>query len=232
MEKKIGGTKSLVVKSVDANKIICSFDYSDLYLPFRKTILDFRDPKVYTQFIESVEKLVRTSKFYKAYLAYLHNDVGINACAFFSNIKDDDADIEFHHGPIFNLYNYCDIVTRKLLESDNNQGITTFDVAEEVLVLHHRNLVSLVPLSKSVHKTAHNTRKIDKKYTIFPHFIDIRSSFGNFFKFITEYRDTLNSIEINMIFQYYNEFKDRIIDGNDKDFYFDNFIRIFKGNRD
>ena len=221
-------TKNIVQKHIEGNQIICSVDLEGIYLPFKKYLIDFKDDKLYGAFISNVERLVRTSKFYKQYLAYLHNDMEINRCAFFSNITDEDAGVEFHHGPIFNLYNYCDIVTRSMLEDKDCKGITSFDVADKVMELHTRNLVSLVPLSTRVHKAAHNNKRIGKDAFLGPQFIDIRSSFGDFFGFIREYNESLSSVEINMIFNYYKEFEKHIIKGDDNDFYFDQFVKIFK----
>lgn len=218
---------NIMTKSVNGNKIICNIDYDKIYLPFRKFQIDFKDDNVYNQFISSVEKEVRNSKIYKAYLSYLINDVGIDWCSYFGNIRADFASIEFHHGPIFNLYDYCNIVTRKMLESKECSGITTFDVSDEVLRLHHRNMISLVPLSKSVHKTAHNYKYSKKNIVKSPQFIDIRTSFGDFFKFVKEYNESLTSYEINKIFSYFKDFERHVVRNENSENYFDNFIQIF-----
>lgn len=212
-------------KKIDGNTIITTVDFDGIYLPFRKFEVDFKDESSYNVFITSVEKLVRCSKIYSAYLAYLINDVGIDWCSYFGNVKIDDAKIEFHHGPIFNLYDYCNIMARKML-SETKTGITTFDVADEVLRLHKKNLVSLVSLSESVHKAAHNRKYTGKELMIGPHFVDIRSSFGNFRKFITEFNESLTSYEISKIFAYYRDYERHLSEG-DKDKYFEPIIQIF-----
>jgi hypothetical protein len=89
-------------------------------------------------------------------------------------IDSETAGIEMHHYP-FTLYDLVDIVITK--RNRANQGFSTIEVANEVVELHYRNLIGLVPLSKTAHQLAHSGEI----------FIDLRHVFGNYKEFISQY---------------------------------------------
>lgn len=172
---------NLVSKETKNGNIIISMEDSKYYyLPFDKSPVDLSDPKIRNSFIKHVEKLVRTSKLYKKYINYLKTDLGITHCAVFGNIdskKGDKTKIEMHHGPIFTLYDYVNIVLEKYIT--NNMDINTFDISAEVLDLHKRKLVQTVMLSQSVHKSMDNKKLAP--------FINLDMTFGDLIGFIKEY---------------------------------------------
>lgn len=172
---------NLVSKETKNGNIIVSMEDSKYYyLPFDKSYVDLSDPRIRTSFIKHVEKLVRSSRLYKKYINYLKSDVGLTHCAVFGNIdskKGDKTKIEMHHGPIFTLYDYVNIVLEKYITE--KKDINTFDIASEVLDLHRRKLVQTVMLSQSVHKSMDNKKLAP--------FISLDMTFGDLFGFVKEY---------------------------------------------
>lgn len=134
------------------------------------------DDKTRVRFLKACVKLVRQSPEYTDYLAYLKENYGLTICSFMPNVDDSITAIEVHHYP-FSLYDVCETVYSKIM--DDGKKITTFDIADEVLALHHSNMVGLVPLSKSIHELAH-AGKI---------FINFKQVFGRVMDFIEEYGD-------------------------------------------
>ena len=106
----------------------------------------------FNTFIKAVEKMVRTSDEYKAYIATAYLSYGIGSCAVLGNIKSEAADIELHHYP-YTLYDITRIVCCKFIM--DKIPLTSFSVAMEVLDIHMANKVSFVPLSVTAHQAAH-----------------------------------------------------------------------------
>ena len=168
-------------KSADGTYEICLKESQYYYLPFDKNEINLSDERVRDQFIKAVERRVRRSKLYKAYIDYLKTDCKLTHCSVFGNIEADKKSktkVEMHHGPIFTLYDIASIVLEKHLSMPNPK-INTFDIAEEVLDLHRRNLVQVVMLSQTVHKSMDNKEKAP--------FITMDMTWGNLMGFIEEY---------------------------------------------
>ena len=124
-------------------------------IAYFKTIEDFIDETSYSRFIKAVENMVRTSNDYKAFVDYIKNTLGLDFCQVFSKVYDKvDANVEFHHGPIFTLYDICEVELTKFIKT--GQRINTFRVADAVLDLHFNMKVNGVLLSTTVHEMVHN----------------------------------------------------------------------------
>jgi hypothetical protein len=116
---------------------------------------------------------------------YLKENLDFNSCAFFHNISnsgDSKARIEIHHEP-FTLYDIVAIVLNKYMET--GMPINESYIAEEVMELHYRNMVGLIPLSKTVHQLYHSSIKNDTGKL----FIPINMVYGNFKEFVKEYAE-------------------------------------------
>lgn len=77
--------------------------------------VSFANDRSRSKFIKSCERLIRSSLEYRDYIQYLKENVGMDACAFFSNVNKDNnkrVRIEVHHAPL-TLYDICDVVLRK-----------------------------------------------------------------------------------------------------------------------
>ena len=124
-------------------------------ISYFKTIEDFSDESSYSRFVKAVENLVRTSTDYKAFIDYIKHTLGLDFCQVFSKVYDKvDAEIEFHHGPIFTLYDICEVELTKFIQT--GQRINTFRVADSVLDLHYKLRVNGVLLCKTAHEMFHN----------------------------------------------------------------------------
>lgn len=129
-----------------------------IYLP--KDMYD-RDPVLITNdkelatFIKSVEKMVRGSLEYREYISYLVNAQEMNICSAFNAIGKELGKkfrIEIHHEP-FTLYDISYIVYLNFI--NRGKKIDVFDISEQVLDIHYRGMVGLLPLSKTVHELVH-----------------------------------------------------------------------------
>ena len=78
----------------------------------------------------------------------------MNKCSFYenvSNIDSNDIKIEIHHEPI-SLYDICIIVYNKRNFFHENLS----ELLKEVMLLHYKLLIGLIPLAETVHELVHN----------------------------------------------------------------------------
>lgn len=137
---------------------------------------------IYEDFIKGCEHCVRTDDRYKTIISKL-KEAGLTKCAILGNITEDDkVKLEMHHGPIFNLFDICDIVTRACLNR-NYPKLTTYDIGDIVLSEHEDNNIMVVMLSKTAHKSDHNK---DARRSIF---VNIKATVGRIDHFIDHWSD-------------------------------------------
>jgi hypothetical protein len=199
--------ENIVSKSTDNNIVLTLKQNEDCFLPYFRQEINLSDEKERTHFIKRIEKIVRVSPEYGMFIAHMKEDVpGMKNCAKFSNITDDNVPIEIHHGPIFTLFDICEIVLIHFLKS-NEKKISTFLIAKEVLEDHRNHLIQVVPLSEMVHAAVH-----PKKPNVRPEFISIDSAFGDLVGFIIKYKNAISYNHITKIRRYlyeYNQRKDK-----------------------
>lgn len=186
----------------NGNIEVCLKNSQYYYLPFNKSEVNLSDKNTRDKFIKSIERRVRRSKLYKAYINYLKNDLKLDRCAVFGNIQSDKKSktkVEMHHGPIFTLYDYVSIVLTKFLHEGNMDRINTFDIAAEVLELHRRKLVQTVMLSEAAHKSMDNPKTAP--------FLTLEQTFGNLFGFIQEYGQYFSPKNIYDLKNYFDNYK-------------------------
>lgn len=167
------GTKASDTPTVDA-------DVSDFYLPFDKAEDFFSIYENEINFYRGVEKLVRTDPFYKKYINYLIEVVGMKTCQVLSNVEADEKSkvvMEMHHGPILTLFD----ITMIICNWYRHHGIkiTTFDVADRILEEHQQNHVRVVLVTKTVHQQIHDGNII----------LNYNQGFGDTASFLMYYRD-------------------------------------------
>lgn len=158
-------------------------DTCNFLLPFYKDDEYFSSLENFVQFIKEVEKMVRKNPRYKRYIAYLKNDIGLNSCQVFGNIQPEDDDntvVEMHHGPIFTLFDLAAIIVDHWLAK--GKKITTFNVANQLLIEHELNNVQVVFLSETAHEKIHDKSDSSKML-----FINMKQSFGDLNTFINKY---------------------------------------------
>ena len=183
------------------NLLVAPKSNDNLFLPYFKQEINFINNSEYVKFVKSVENLVRRSKEYKAYIAYLKQDVGLTRCMVYGLIDDEKAPIEMHHGPIFNLFDYVEITLVSFFKKEGSL-VSSFRIADQVLKDHFDNLVQVVMLSEMVHTAAH-----PKKKDLKPEFIDIDSAWGDVVKYIQKYSSCINYSHIHRLRRYVDEWE-------------------------
>jgi hypothetical protein len=141
--------------------------------------------------ITYIEKQIRNSFEYRGYVQYLKEELDLNTCALLPNIdtKELGISLEFHHFP-FNLYDITEIIgTSMTTHLEENQTISTMEIAEKVMAEHYKNNIGLVPLTKTLHKMAH-TGSISIPYNTIN---------GNWNNFIKEYKEYISEDKISRI---------------------------------
>lgn len=116
---------------------------------------DLNDEKSFKKYIQTIEKVVRTSFEYKALINYLREYMDMNQCAFYEKVSNADSTkikIEIHHEPL-SLFDICLIVYNKRVAF--NESLDEEYVAKEVMYLHYNLMVGLIPLAETVHQLVH-----------------------------------------------------------------------------
>ena len=156
-------------------------------------VYDVNDEKDYEHYIKDIERIIRRSYEYKQFIAYLRDNMNMNKCAFLNNVNNQESygvKIEIHHYP-FTLRDIVEIVYRKRCHYE--EPISVYMVAKEVMELHYKLMVGLIPLSETIHQLAHNGKifiPVDKVLGRYNLFVDYYSPFIS-----TEMLDTLRRIE-------------------------------------
>lgn len=163
-------------------------------LPFYKDAEYLSNLENLTGFITAVKAMVRSSPYYKRYIKYLKEDVGLNFCQVLSGVKSEDetskTKIEMHHGPILSMFDYITIITDYMLSK--GEPITTFSVANRVIEEHYALRIQTVMLSETVHEEVH-----EKEI-----FINMAQGFGDINAFLEIYHDGLSEEMIQKINNY------------------------------
>lgn len=150
---------------------------SDIYEPVETTTFSIECDKEKTKFIKMVEKFIRNSYEYGELRNYLSVEMDMNHCSFFEGVTTYDnrrMKIEIHHAPM-TLYDITEVVISKHYAEYKTLNI--YKIAQEVMEIHYRGLVGLIPLSETVHELVHNGIV----------FIPVNYVYGYVSKFIDEY---------------------------------------------
>lgn len=158
-------------------------DASSFALDYKKDADYFSNLDNFVNFIKSVERLVRSSKYYKQYIAILKNDYGLDFCQVLSNIKPDSEEaytkIEMHHGPILTLFDCVAIVVDHYINT--GKKINTFEIAKVIIAEHFDLNIQTVMLCETVHEQVHEGNI----------FINMRQGFGDINNFLNKYSEGL-----------------------------------------
>lgn len=162
-------------------------------VPFDTQIYNLEDDKEYETYVKDVEKEVRKSFEYRRFIKYLRENMDMNKCSFLKGVSNEetfDIKIEIHHYP-FTLRDICEIVIRK--RSYYNEPLKLQMTAKEVMMLHYKLIIGLIPLSETVHELAHSGRlfiPVDHVMGRYQVFVDIYKPFCD-----PEQLETLDRIE-------------------------------------
>ena len=116
---------------------------------------DLNDEKSFKKYIQTIERVVRSSFEYKEMVKYLREYMDMNQCAFYQNVNNTDntkVRIEIHHEPL-SLFDICLIVYNKRVAF--NEPLDEEYVAKEVMYHHYNLMVGLIPLAETVHELVH-----------------------------------------------------------------------------
>ena len=161
--------------------------------PCEGEIFCLDDEKDYEKYVKEIEGQVRRSFEYRNMINYLRENMNMNQCAFLKGVTNEETygiKIEIHHYP-FSLRDVVDIVVRK--RKYYNESLDVQMVAKEVMMLHYKLMIGLIPLSETVHELAHSSRL----------FIPVDKVMGRYSLFVQYYKpfcdpeqlDTLERIE-------------------------------------
>lgn len=168
------------LKKIKVNKdifIVKEYD-SEYDKPERLKYNMDMEEKAKIKFVKIIEKLVRSSIEYRDYISFLRDHFDMNQCAYYNNIDNKDTyrvKIEVHHSP-FTLYDIAYIILNKHFAMYGN-NINLSSIVYEILEIHYKGIVGLIPLNKTIHDLTHNGYL----------FIPISYVFGNVEQFYQEY---------------------------------------------
>lgn len=179
---KYEGGIERTVSSDDTGDVIimyCPIDY-------------FAEKSAYDSFVKDVERVVRTSDDYKAFVKWVKTVLGINFCQVSNKILDGDATIEMHHGPIFTLYDYVCVILNHFIAT--GAPISRFRVADAVINEHFALRVQVVMLAVTNHEAITN-RDL---------FLNLKQGVGNITEFIKRYAAVFDDEQKYKIWNYIN----------------------------
>lgn len=165
------------VENYKNTQLIETYKISDIpKVEMRSPILSDKDK---TRLVKQIERVVRTSQEYRDYIKFLKDNIDMTKCTYFNKLSNKGGkriSIHIHHEP-FTLYDITMIVLNKHLSK--NEPINMLDVAEEVMYLHYRDMVGLLPLSVTVHELVHIGKVL----------IPLQVVYGNYIKFLEQYEE-------------------------------------------
>lgn len=97
-----------------------------------------------------------------------------------------------HHGPIFTLYDICEVVLQKFIKT--GYKINTLRIADVVLQEHFDLNVQIVMLAVTFHEAVHNKDM----------FLNLKQGFGDSAAFIEKYGAYLEDSQKYKIWNYIN----------------------------
>lgn len=104
--------------------------------------------------IKEIERIIRSSYEYEKIVLIYKNVMGLNYSTFYPNYSAQNGyKLELHHSP-FTLFEIVETVCNKFLME--NKGFTDMDIAKEVLILHFRQCVGLMPVDPTSHELIHS----------------------------------------------------------------------------
>ena len=151
------------------------------------------DDRDFKHYVRDIKNNVRYSFEYRRFIKFLRENMNMDRCSFLQGITNADGfdiKIEIHHYP-FSIEDIIRIVIRK--RQYYNESLDVQMVAKEVMELHYKLIIGLIPLSETVHQLFHSGRL----------FIPVDAVLGRYNLFVEYYEpfcepeqlDTLKRIE-------------------------------------
>lgn len=158
---------------------------------------DLTDHKQYMKFLFNIEKVCRKSFEYKQLMKFLKDFGGMNKDSFLENVTiENGAKIEIHHSPL-TLFDIVNIIVCKREALGESLSIPL--VAKEVLYVHYKLIIGLIPLCKTVHELVHGQYLYIPSWAVLGNFkeflrlydqwipLEVRSNLENLEKMSEEY---------------------------------------------
>lgn len=158
-----------------------------LLAPIEYNFSGFFDNKVFSRFVKSVERLIRSDRSYSNYIKKIKEaEESLGRDVILNNLKSSEVEIQMHHHPL-TLY---DIVSVIALHNFNNDiKFNSFSLTKEVIKAHYDNIIGLAPMSITTHELAHlPLEKGSKKRYIN---LTKKQIFGKYEEFTDKYKDGL-----------------------------------------
>ena len=156
---------------------------------FDENQYDLTNDKDYSKYIADIERMIRNSFEYRWLINYLKDCEGMDECAVLEHVTSRDnskVKIEIHHSPL-TLFDIVNAVVQRRLK--NNENMSIWAVAYEVMYMHYAGCVGLIPLSTTVHELVHNAY----------FFIPVDKVFGNYRPFVEYYHQYLDPAVLDAI---------------------------------
>jgi len=178
------------IQQVEYNGNKISIVKMDDIPPFDIPDYDLLDSKELSKYFDDIErKIIRNSFEYRQMVNFLRENLDMNKCSFYQNVNNIDTfkiKIHLHHEP-FTLYDLVTIVYNKRLFF--HECLEAELVAKEVMYLHYKLMVGLIPLAETVHELVHNSYL----------FVPMDKVFGNVQEFINMYEDFMSPEQLDLL---------------------------------
>jgi len=138
------------------------------------------EPKEYFKYVTAIERIARSSGEMRDLFQHLKKEVDLNTCSLLRGANLENTSIELHHFPL-SLYDITDIVLRKRLDED--EPVSPIAVAAEVVKLHYKGLVGLIPVTTTIHELIHSGKV----------YASLSNVYGDYSKFLVDYRAGVTS---------------------------------------
>lgn len=110
---------------------------------------EFESNKERKKHIMKIEQTIRTSDEYKRWVAFIHGVLGVGFVCYNKGYPPTTCKLEIHHYP-WTLYELVECIM------NTRDEYTTFEIANDVMSLHYKNMVGFVPLNKTDHDRYHS----------------------------------------------------------------------------
>ena len=115
---------------------------------------DLSNEKQYIKCVKHLQRMIRGSMSYDAWQR--RSKIGVKECPICNLNRDEDrAKFESHHYPK-TLFDVVDEHLQYLIETNQLDNLTDFDVCQEIMDLHFQHQVNYIVLCEYCHKKYHD----------------------------------------------------------------------------
>lgn len=149
------------------------------------------EEKTRERFIKELVSQSRRTYEYKSYIKYLKDNFDMNKCSILKNIPEEvmgKVGIELHHFPL-SMFDIASILlAESIYKADNrltDERFSSIAIIHKIILNHWKNKIGLVPLSTTMHQSAHDGQLFIHPYSIY----------GDWLSFITEYKEIISKTD-------------------------------------